>query len=254
MMEFNETDIGTEVELDYEEEGVMASIKSTDGHKYRVERDVNKTDVNILFNDENEDPPDHNTDRPVSKAMKRALQKQLVKEELIEFADSQGESAQHRFASTPIASISKTVTLAPTSPRAVSTSTAASKAVAPTAPVKAATIASTTAIKPTATVTPVGTEDVTTLVRGRSEVEEPDRGSKAPIDSPDKTDPENSTTCNETWPVSNSAVFKTVKKGGDDKPELDDVTTRVIHTDLAVGVQVLLMLALSAKTIQPTKK
>ena len=103
-------------------------------------------------------------------------------------------------------------TLTPTSPRAASTSPAASKAVAPTA-------------KPTATVTPVVTEDVTTLVRGRSEVEEPDRGSKAPIDSPDKTEPEDSTTCNETWLETNSAVFKTVMKGGDDNPELDDVTT-----------------------------
>ena len=150
--------------------------------------------------------------------MKRAQQRQLVKEELIEFADSQGECAEHRSASTPSASMSKTVTLTPTSPRAAYTSTAASKAVASPATVKAANIASTTAIKPTATATPVVTEDVTTLVGGRSEVEGPDRGSKAPIDSPDKTEPEDSTTCNETWLESNSAVFKTVKKGGDDNP------------------------------------
>jgi hypothetical protein len=172
MMEFAKTDLGTEAELDYEEEEEMASIKSTDGHEYRVQRDVSKTHVNILFDDENEDPTDHKTDRPISKAMKRAQQRQLVKEELIEFADNQGDCAQQRSASTPSASMSKTVTLTPTSPRAASTSTDASKAVASTvvastAPVKAATIASTTAIKPTANVTPVVTEDITTLVKGR---------------------------------------------------------------------------------------
>ena len=70
MMEFDKTDVGTAAELDYEEEKEMASIKSTDGHKYRVQCDVSKTHVNILFDDENEDPTDHRTDRPISKAMK----------------------------------------------------------------------------------------------------------------------------------------------------------------------------------------
>ena len=79
MMEFDKTDVGTEAELDYEEEEEMVSIKSTDGHTYRVERDVGKTHVNIMFNDENEDPTDHKTDRPISKAMKRAQQRRLVK-------------------------------------------------------------------------------------------------------------------------------------------------------------------------------
>jgi hypothetical protein len=207
-----------------------------------VERDVSKTHVNILFNDEIEDPTDHKTDRPVSKAVKRAQQRQLVKEELIEFAmphhmqytapkstetgimkvmkrDCQKSSTVF-MSPTPTATDSMTVTLTPTSPRAAYTSTAASKVVA-----SPATITSTTAIKPTATATPVVTEDVTTPVRGRSEVEGPDRGSKAPIDSPDKTEPKDSPTCDEARLEFNSAAFKTVKKGGDDNPELDDVTT-----------------------------
>ena len=71
--------------------------------------------------------------------------------------DGQGEGAEYRSATTPVASKSKANTLTPTSPRAVSTSTATSKAVASPATVKAATIASTTAIKPTATATPVVT-------------------------------------------------------------------------------------------------
>ena len=203
MMEFDKTDVGTEAELDYEEEEEMVSIKSTDGHTYRVECDVGKTHVNIMFNDENEEPTDHKTVKPLLKAAKRAQQRQLVKEELSEFADSQAGSAEHKSASTPSASMSKTVTLTPTSPRAAYTSTAASKVVA-----SPATITSTTAIKPTATATPVVTEDGTTPVKGRSEVEGPDRGSKAPIDSPDKTEPEDSTTCNETWLESKSDVFK----------------------------------------------
>jgi hypothetical protein len=182
MMELAKTNLGTEAELGYEEDEEMASIKSTDGHEYRVQRDVNKTHVNILFD---EDPTDHKTDRPISKAMKRAQQRRLVRE--------------HKSASTPSASMRKMVTLATTSPRTASTSTAASKAVASTAPVKAATIASTTEIKPTANVTQVVTEEITSLVKGRSEAEEPNRGSKAPICCPDETEPEDSTTCSETW-------------------------------------------------------
>jgi hypothetical protein len=65
MMEFDKTDVEMEAELYYEEEEEMVSIKSTDGHTYRVERDVSKTRVNILFNDEIEDPISHKTDRPV---------------------------------------------------------------------------------------------------------------------------------------------------------------------------------------------
>ena len=85
MMEFDKTDVEVEPELYYEVEEEMVSIKSTDGHTYRVERDVSKTRVNILFNDEIEDPINHKTDRPVSKAVKRAQQRLLMKEELIEF-------------------------------------------------------------------------------------------------------------------------------------------------------------------------
>ena len=59
MMPFDKTDVEMEEEQ-------MVSIKSTDGHTYRVERDVSKTRVNILFNDEIEDPINHKTNRPVS--------------------------------------------------------------------------------------------------------------------------------------------------------------------------------------------
>jgi hypothetical protein len=81
--------------------------------------------------------------------------------------DSQGGSAEYRSASTPSASMSKTVTLTPRSLRAVYTSTAASRAVASPATVKAATLASTKAAEPTATATPVVAEAVATPARGR---------------------------------------------------------------------------------------
>ena len=45
--------------------------------------------INILFDDEMEVPINHKTDRPVSKAVKRAQQRSLMEEELIEFKMSQ---------------------------------------------------------------------------------------------------------------------------------------------------------------------
>jgi hypothetical protein len=95
MMEFDKTDVEVEPELYYEVEEEMISVKdkmwgldrirSTDSHTFKVERDVRKNRINIMFDDEMEAPINHKTDRPVSKAVKRAQQRLLMKEELIEF-------------------------------------------------------------------------------------------------------------------------------------------------------------------------
>ena len=131
-------------------------------------------------------------------------------------------------ASTPVASKSKTVTSTPATPKAVSTPATTSKAVASPAPVKAATPASTKAAKPAAAATPVVAGDITTPVRDRSAIEGPDRRTKAPTDSPDKTESEASPARDDALPELNPTKFTTVKKGDDgynDNPGPDDVTT-----------------------------
>jgi hypothetical protein len=80
-MELDKTNMEVEPELYYEVEEEMISVKdkmwgldrirSSDGHTFRVERDVNKKCVNILFDEEMEVPINHKTDRPVSKAVKK---------------------------------------------------------------------------------------------------------------------------------------------------------------------------------------
>jgi DNA replication initiation complex subunit (GINS family) len=99
MMDKTDVKVEVEPELYYEVEEEMKSvkdkmwgldsIKSTDGHTFRVERDVSKNCINILFDDDMEAPFDHKTDRPVSKAVKRAQQRLLMEEELLEFKMSQ---------------------------------------------------------------------------------------------------------------------------------------------------------------------
>jgi hypothetical protein len=142
--------------------------------------------------------------------------------------DIQGESAEYRSATTPVASKSETVMLTPTSPRAVSTLAAALKAVTSPVTVKAATSVSTKVAESAAAATPVAAEDITTPVRGRSVVLKLDRGTKAPTDSTENTEFEASPACDEAWLEVNPAEFETVKKGGDeydDNPELGEVTT-----------------------------
>jgi hypothetical protein len=95
-MEFDMTDMEVEPELYYEVDEEMINVKdkmwgldrirSTDGHTFRVERDVNEKCIKILFDDE---IINHKTDKPVSKAVKRAQQRSLMEEELIEFKMSQ---------------------------------------------------------------------------------------------------------------------------------------------------------------------
>jgi hypothetical protein len=143
-------------------------------------------------------------------------------------SDGQAESTKYRSASTPVASKSMTVTLTPTPPKAVSTPAATPKAVASPATVKAATPASTKVAKPAAAATSVDAKDITTPVRDRSAIEGPDRRTKAPTDSPDKTKSEVSPARDEALPELSLAKFKTVKKGDDgynDNPGPDDVIT-----------------------------
>ena len=121
MKELTMTDLGTESELSYEEEVEMADIRSTDGHEYRVQRDDNQTHLKILFD---EDPPDNKENWPISKASKRAEQRRLVKEELIEFVNNQNDCSQHKLTSAT---------------RTTFASATASKEVASTAPLKPAT-------------------------------------------------------------------------------------------------------------------
>ena len=64
-------------------------IRSSDGHTFRVEHDVTKKCVNILFDEEGEVPINHEIDRRVTKAVKRARQRSLMEEELNEFKMSQ---------------------------------------------------------------------------------------------------------------------------------------------------------------------
>ena len=98
-MELDENDMLVEPEQynKMEEELVSAEdnmwgldrIRSSDGHTFRVEHDVNKQCVNILFDEEVEVPINKEADRRVTKAAKRAQQRLLMKEELVEFKMSQ---------------------------------------------------------------------------------------------------------------------------------------------------------------------
>jgi hypothetical protein len=60
-------------------------IRSSDGQTFRAEHDVTKKCVNILFDEEVEVPINHEIDRRVTKAVKRARQRSLMAEELNEF-------------------------------------------------------------------------------------------------------------------------------------------------------------------------
>jgi hypothetical protein len=65
-------------------------FRSSDGHTYRVEHDAAKKCVNILFNEEEEEPITHETERGDNKAAKRTRQRSVVKEELDDFYMPQG--------------------------------------------------------------------------------------------------------------------------------------------------------------------
>jgi hypothetical protein len=98
-MELDETNMEVEPEQYYEVEEELISVKnkmwgldrirSSDGHTFRVEHDVTKKCINILFDEEMEVPINHEIDRRVTKAVKRARQRSLMEEELIEFKMSQ---------------------------------------------------------------------------------------------------------------------------------------------------------------------
>jgi hypothetical protein len=98
-MELDETNMEVEPEQYYKVEEELISVKSkmwghdrirsSDGHTFRVEHDVTKKCINILFDEEAEVPINHEIDRRVTKAVKRARQRSLMEEELIEFKMSQ---------------------------------------------------------------------------------------------------------------------------------------------------------------------
>jgi hypothetical protein len=98
-MELDENGMEVEPEQYYEVKEELVSVKSklwghdrirsSDGHTFRVEHDVTKKCINILFDEEVEVPINHETDRRVTKAVKRARQRSLMEEELIEFKMSQ---------------------------------------------------------------------------------------------------------------------------------------------------------------------
>jgi hypothetical protein len=64
-------------------------IRSSDGHTFRIEHDVAKQCINIMFDEEVEVPLNKEADRHVTKAAKRAKQRLLMKEEINEFKMSQ---------------------------------------------------------------------------------------------------------------------------------------------------------------------
>ena len=98
-MELDENNMLVEPEQYYKVEEELVSVKdnmwgldrirSSDGHTFRVEHDVTKKCVNILFDEEVEVPINHEADRRVTKAVKRARQRSLMEEELNEFKMSQ---------------------------------------------------------------------------------------------------------------------------------------------------------------------
>ena len=64
-------------------------FRSSDGHTYRVESDVAKKYVTLLFGEDKE-PITHEIDKCANKAAKRARQRSVVEEELDEFYMPQG--------------------------------------------------------------------------------------------------------------------------------------------------------------------
>ena len=67
----------------------QGKFRSSDGHTYRVESDVAKKYVTLLFGEDKE-PITHEIDKCANKAAKRARQRSVVEEELDEFYMPQG--------------------------------------------------------------------------------------------------------------------------------------------------------------------
>jgi hypothetical protein len=94
-LELDENNMEEEPEEYYKVEEELVSVKSqkcgldrirsSDGHTFRVEHDVTKKCVNILFDEEVVVPINHEIDKRVTKAVKRARQRSLMAEELNEF-------------------------------------------------------------------------------------------------------------------------------------------------------------------------